>query len=323
MSAPCMGVIVIGTAGDKYTVEVVEHLELVGQTVPNETMSHTDPTNFSIVDEKIKESFQTGPPQPKEERGIISSIGDAIGAALPKIQEFMKGGILGSVPTIVKGLMALVPTTGGSPLIANQGFSYPMLMARQARIDAGLGRGSNVARTEEQQVVDTLVRWKRDNPKVNLYELLTTLNNLCPLADTSDDENDDIPVERHADENPSCGGIAKPPPDEPVIGSQPDHHTRSVVNLQNPALDLVQRLDDHCGPISTLDPKTIDPYFPRVSSLLQNRETMANQSSTSFIHWKASVQNLTTAENQLRMIEAMHPLRPSTGREHLLQKPTG
>lgn len=197
-----MIICVNGAIGDKYTFEIVEHIELIGTTLPNETASHTDPQNFSIVDSTIKEAFNHGPPQPTEERGIIARIGDAIGNALPKIQSFLSGGMT-SVPGIVKGLMALVPTTGGSPMIANQGFSYPMLMARQSRIDAGYARLSNMAKTADETLLRELTVWFQANPQAgsptdfmtSLLELLLASSKgggEVVVADNGDDDPDRI-----------------------------------------------------------------------------------------------------------------------------------
>jgi len=146
-ATPYMVIAINGAAGDLYEFEVAQHSEWQGTTVPSMTPSEEDSTSWPVVDEVMKQSFNHGPPQPTEEKGILAKIGSALSEHLPKVVGSIGKGLAG-LPAIVSGLMNLIPMTGSNPLIANQGFSYPQLMQHQARITSGHGRGSNLFNTQ-------------------------------------------------------------------------------------------------------------------------------------------------------------------------------
>jgi hypothetical protein len=147
---PYMILAVSGTAGDLYEWELVQHTEYQGISVPSMTPSHVDATSWPIVDDAMKESFNHGPPQPKEEKGVLSKIISGLAENIPKIISSV-GQKMGGLPALITGLTNLIPMTGGNPMIANQGFSYPMLMAEKERMKLGLGRGSNLVSTPYEQ----------------------------------------------------------------------------------------------------------------------------------------------------------------------------
>lgn len=155
-ATPYMVIAIIGTAGDLFEWEAVQHSEYQGPIVPSMTPSHVDEVSWPVVDDEMKQAFNHGPPQPKEEKGILARIGSALSEHLPRVVGAVGKGMAG-LPAIISGLTNLIPMTGGNPLIANQGFSYPMLMAQQERIKTQHGRGSNLLSTRKTYFLDELV----------------------------------------------------------------------------------------------------------------------------------------------------------------------
>jgi len=142
-ATPYMVIAVVGTAGDLFEWEVAMHAEWQGPTTPSMTPSHVDATSWPVVDDELKQGFNHGPPQPKEEKGILSRMISSLSEHLPRVIGAVGKGMAG-LPAIISGLTNLIPMTGGNPMIANQGFSYPMLMHDKKRIVTGHGRGSNL-----------------------------------------------------------------------------------------------------------------------------------------------------------------------------------
>jgi len=161
-ATPYMILAVQGLAGDAYEFEAVQHIEIMGSNVANMTASHTDEDDYAVVDKVLKDGYKQGPPQAKEEKGLLSKISDGIVEYLPKITQMIGGG-LSSLPAIVQGLMNIVPMTGGNPLLANQGFSYPMLMAAEEKIKSGNGYTSNLLVSPQKQWNDAFVQACVDN----------------------------------------------------------------------------------------------------------------------------------------------------------------
>lgn len=142
-ATPYMCICVNGTAGDLYEWEISQHAEYMGKIVPAMTPSHVDNTSWPVVDETIKESYNHGPPQAKEEKSVLARIATGLMEQAPKLISAI-GSKLGGLPALVTGLTNLIPMTGHNPLAMGQGMSYPMLMSSQERISSGLGRGSNL-----------------------------------------------------------------------------------------------------------------------------------------------------------------------------------
>lgn len=158
-ATPYMILAVQGLAGDAYEFEAVQHIEIMGTAVANMTASHTDEADYAVVDKVLKDGYKQGPPQQKEEKGLLAKIGEGIMEYLPKV---IQGG-MGAIPAIVQGLMNVVPMTGGNPLLANQGFSYPMLMAAEERVKSGRGFSSNLMISPQKQWNDAFVEACIDN----------------------------------------------------------------------------------------------------------------------------------------------------------------
>lgn len=165
---PYMVMIVFGQPGDNYYLEVDMHLEMIGRLISNETPSHTDPTNFPIVDGVIKEAFETGPPQKEDSTSILTRIGQGISAMVPKIMSTITG--FKALPPIVEGLLKVVPLTGSNPMLTGlNGFhsndssmsldkTQKLLQYRQDRIRDGLYRGSNLYVSPETKFLQELCR---------------------------------------------------------------------------------------------------------------------------------------------------------------------
>ena len=172
-STPYMILVVNGTAGDLYEFEVVQHCELQGRIVPGMTESHVDETTWPPIDNTIKEAFNHGPPQVEENPGILKAITGAIADQLPRITNLVSG----SVPTIVKGIMGLIPMGGGNMWSGMDGFSkpgVPMLMhspTEKARLDEGLGRGSNLLKNPKDLFFEdlyNLMKMRNISPQILL-----------------------------------------------------------------------------------------------------------------------------------------------------------
>lgn len=161
-SQPYFCILLSGLPGDTYTFEACCHVELVGKALPNETVSHTDPINTPLIQDVQRQAFSEGPPQAKDTKGIFHKMIEAVGEYGPKLAKKLLGGGMSFVPSVVQGLMALTPMTGGNPLIANQGFSQPSLMYSDAyskhRALAGNYRGSNISKPKDEQWLDDFAK---------------------------------------------------------------------------------------------------------------------------------------------------------------------
>lgn len=172
-ATPYMVIAVQGVAGDLFEFEVVQHCEIEGTIVPNMTESHADDQDFEVIDSVVKANYATGPPQPKEEKGIIAQIGEAMASGIPKIAQLVSGGLT-SVPGIVKGILSLMPMGGGHmrpdysldgptrsstgwPMLEKTALSYDVVTFRQARIKDEMGRGSNLRRDPRKEWIESLV----------------------------------------------------------------------------------------------------------------------------------------------------------------------
>jgi len=148
--AAYMVIMIQGVAGDAYEFEAVQHVEIIGSAVGNMTDSHTDEVDLPIIDKELKNSFRSGPPQPKETPSIMDKIKQGLIDYLPKIQQVIGGGIA-SLPTIINGLMNLVPLTGHNPLLMDRPMSYGLLEYQARRISEGVGLGSNLRKTPQEE----------------------------------------------------------------------------------------------------------------------------------------------------------------------------
>jgi hypothetical protein len=143
-ATPYMVIAINGVANDLFQWEACEHIELQGRIVPGMSKSHVDEFDWTVADTTMKDAYQSGPPQAREEGGIVSKIEDALSKASDALINMLPGGPI--VKTIVRGLTNLVPM-GSSGMLGKDGWSGPSLFAAQEHDDKvrrGGGRGSNL-----------------------------------------------------------------------------------------------------------------------------------------------------------------------------------
>lgn len=103
--------IVVGTAGDEYTVEFYQNFEYIGSSAVGKSQNHSDPVGYSKVSQVIKSAASDKPLSPADGPGLISQFATAMGKTIADNAPSVIAGGLRSAGETVLGIVNMDPSS--------------------------------------------------------------------------------------------------------------------------------------------------------------------------------------------------------------------